>query len=91
MPVFTTNMGKGAVDEMHPLSAGCSASLVGLRSLGRQTKAIVEESDLVILAGTRAPTGTGPTAGVRYFRTIESFTSMSIRMKLAAIMRHRAS
>jgi acetolactate synthase-1/2/3 large subunit len=47
LPVFTTNMGKGAVDEMHPLSAGVLGALVGPRSLGRRTKAIVEESDLV--------------------------------------------
>jgi len=53
LPVFTTNMGKGAVDEMHSLSAGVLGALVGPRSLGRRTKAIVEEADLVILVGTR--------------------------------------
>lgn len=53
LPVFTTNMGKGAVDEMHPLSAGVLGALVGPRSLGRQTRALVEESDLVVLVGTR--------------------------------------
>jgi acetolactate synthase I/II/III large subunit len=53
LPVFTTNMGKGAVDEMHALSAGVLGALVGPRSLGRRTKAIVEEADLVILVGTR--------------------------------------
>jgi acetolactate synthase I/II/III large subunit len=53
LPVFTTNMGKGAFDETHPLSAGVLGALVGPRSLGKRTRAIVEESDLVILAGTR--------------------------------------
>ncbi|WP_373414553.1 acetolactate synthase catalytic subunit [Ensifer aridi] len=53
LPVFTTNMGKGAVDEHHPLSAGVLGSLVGPRSLGRHTSALVDDADLVILIGTR--------------------------------------
>ena len=53
LPVVTTNMGKGAVDEHHPLSAGVLGALVGPRSLGRHTVALVEDADLVILVGTR--------------------------------------
>ncbi|MET4690671.1 acetolactate synthase catalytic subunit [Sinorhizobium fredii] len=53
LPVFTTNMGKGAVDEYHPLSAGVLGSLVGPRSLGRHSSALVEAADLVLLIGTR--------------------------------------
>ncbi|MBX5106004.1 acetolactate synthase catalytic subunit [Rhizobium lentis] len=53
LPVITTNMGKGAVDEFHPLSAGVLGALVGPKSLGRHTVALVEEADLVILVGTR--------------------------------------
>lgn len=53
LPVITTNMGKGAVDEFHPLSAGVLGSLTGPRSLGKHTLALVEEADLVILVGTR--------------------------------------
>ncbi|AGA09637.1 acetolactate synthase catalytic subunit [Sinorhizobium meliloti] len=53
LPVFTTNMGKGAVDEYHPLSAGVLGSLVGPRSLGRYSYGLVEDADLVILIGTR--------------------------------------
>ncbi|ANK95509.1 MULTISPECIES: acetolactate synthase catalytic subunit [Rhizobium] len=53
LPVVTTNMGKGAVDEFHPLSAGVLGALVGPKSLGRHTVALVEEADLVILVGTR--------------------------------------
>lgn len=53
LPVFTTNMGKGAVDEHHPLSAGVLGSLVGPRSLGRRTLPMVENADLVVLIGTR--------------------------------------
>ncbi|ACP22515.1 AtrC acetolactate syntase (plasmid) [Sinorhizobium fredii NGR234] len=53
LPVFTTNMGKGAVDEYHPLSAGVLGSLVGPRSLGRHSSALVDAADLVLLIGTR--------------------------------------
>lgn len=53
IPVLTTNMGKGAVDEHHPLSAGVLGSLVGPGSLGRHTAAMVAEADVVVLAGTR--------------------------------------
>ncbi|GLR90233.1 acetolactate synthase catalytic subunit [Bradyrhizobium iriomotense] len=53
LPVFTTNMGKGAVDETHPLSAGVLGALVGPRSLGRHTLPILQEADLIILVGTR--------------------------------------
>lgn len=53
LPVFTTNMGKGAVDETHPLSAGVLGALVGPRSLGKHTLPILREADLVLLVGTR--------------------------------------
>jgi acetolactate synthase-1/2/3 large subunit len=53
LPVFTTNMGKGIVDETHSLSAGVLGALVGPRSLGRRTRPIVDEADLVMLVGTR--------------------------------------
>lgn len=53
LPVFTTNMGKGAVDEHHPMSAGVLGSLVGHRSLGRHSRALLDEADLVLLVGTR--------------------------------------
>ncbi len=53
LPVATTNMGKGAVDEHHPLSLGVIGALTGPRSLGCHTKAFLEDADLVILIGTR--------------------------------------
>ncbi|ELT48204.1 acetolactate synthase catalytic subunit [Brucella intermedia] len=53
LPVFTTNMGKGVVDEFHPLSAGVLGSLTGPRSLGFYSRHLMNEADLVILAGTR--------------------------------------
>jgi acetolactate synthase I/II/III large subunit len=53
IPVLTTNMGKGAVNENHPLSAGVLGALVGPGSLGRYSATLVAQSDLIILAGTR--------------------------------------
>jgi acetolactate synthase-1/2/3 large subunit len=53
LPVFTTNMGKGTVDEFHTLSAGVLGSLVGPRSLGRHTRPLLDEADAVLLIGTR--------------------------------------
>src|SRR5215470_13485501 len=34
LPIFTTNMGKGAIDERHPLSCGVLGALVGPTALG---------------------------------------------------------
>ncbi|WP_434725501.1 acetolactate synthase catalytic subunit [Mesorhizobium sp. RIZ17] len=53
LPVFTTNMGKGAVDERAPLTCGVLGALNGPRSLGYRARAIVDEADLVFLVGTR--------------------------------------
>lgn len=52
LPVFTTNMGKGAVDEYHPLSAGV-ITLTGPKSLGRHCRDLIDDADLVLLVGTR--------------------------------------
>ncbi|WP_199201429.1 acetolactate synthase catalytic subunit [Mesorhizobium sp. 131-3-5] len=53
LPVFTTNMGKGAVDERAPLTCGVLGALNGPRSLGYRARAITDEADLVFLVGTR--------------------------------------
>ncbi|WP_117194051.1 acetolactate synthase catalytic subunit [Rhizobium terrae] len=52
LPVFTTNMGKGAVDEHHPLSAG-PITLTGPRSLGKHSRDLIDDADLILLVGTR--------------------------------------
>jgi acetolactate synthase-1/2/3 large subunit len=53
VPVFTTNMGKGSVDEFHPLSCGVLGALNGPRSLGRRMRPLLDEADIVLLVGTR--------------------------------------
>jgi len=53
LPVMTTAMGKGAVDETHPLSLGVLGPLTGPGSLGRHSRRFLEEADVVLLVGTR--------------------------------------
>ena len=53
LPVFTTNMGKGSVDDFHPLSCGVLGTLTGPRSLGRRMRPLLDEADVVLLVGTR--------------------------------------
>ena len=53
VPVFTTNMGKGCVDEFHSLSCGVLGALTGPRSLGRRMRPLLDEADVVLLVGTR--------------------------------------
>ncbi len=53
LPVFTTNMGKGAVAERHELSCGVLGALNGPASLGHHTQPIMDDADVVLLAGTR--------------------------------------
>lgn len=53
LPVATTVMGKGGVDEHHPLSPGVIANFLGPYSHSRSQKTLVSEADLVILVGNR--------------------------------------
>ncbi len=53
LAVATTNMGKGSVDEHHPLSLGVLGSLTGPASLGLHTAPFLANADLIILVGTR--------------------------------------
>jgi len=53
VPVATTVMGKGAVDERHPLSVGVVGYFMGRNSATRYLRDVVEDASLVILIGTR--------------------------------------
>ncbi|RUX33690.1 acetolactate synthase catalytic subunit [Mesorhizobium sp. M2A.F.Ca.ET.042.01.1.1] len=53
-PVATTNMGKGAISETHPLAMGAIGNLTGPGGLGHHTKRIVQDADLVLLVGNRS-------------------------------------
>ncbi len=53
LPVATTNMGKGSVDERHPLSLGVAANAMGRHGSTRHMLPMIEEADVVLLIGTR--------------------------------------
>lgn len=53
LPVGTTNMGKGAIDETAPLSLGVMANCMGPNGSGRHLKDFVTGADVVLLVGNR--------------------------------------
>nr|WP_309503875.1 acetolactate synthase catalytic subunit [uncultured Roseovarius sp.] len=53
LPVGTTNMGKGTVDETHPLSLGVLANALATGAPTRPMKPLLDEADVVLLIGTR--------------------------------------
>jgi acetolactate synthase-1/2/3 large subunit len=53
LPVMTTVMGKGSVDESHPLSLGVAAYQLGKLSPARELRGIIQRADVVVLIGTR--------------------------------------
>ena len=53
IPVMTTVMGKGVVDERHPLSLGVTGYAMGKLSPTRYMRPIIEEADVILLVGTR--------------------------------------
>src|SRR5690606_2632180 len=53
LPVGTTTMGKGSVDETHPLSLGVIGYAMGRRSRARPIAPLVDSADLVVLVGNR--------------------------------------
>jgi len=59
LPVATTTMGKGAVDERHPLSLGVIGSFMGTGSATKFMRPLVAEADVILLIGNRTnQTGT---------------------------------
>ena len=53
LPVATTTMGKGAVDEGHPLSLGVIGYYMGPRGMARHQRELVAGADAILLIGTR--------------------------------------
>lgn len=53
LPVAYTMMGKGAVDDSTPLTVGLIGNVMGKRSLGCHLRPVIEQSDVVLLIGTR--------------------------------------
>ncbi|MBP7336698.1 acetolactate synthase catalytic subunit [Niveispirillum sp.] len=53
LPVATTNMGKGVVDETGPLSLGVAANLLGRNGPATAHRDLIAKADVVLLVGTR--------------------------------------
>ncbi|MCX2748070.1 acetolactate synthase catalytic subunit [Arthrobacter sp. MI7-26] len=53
LPVATTNMGKGAVDETNPLSVGVAANITGRNGPAHHLLPLIQDADVVLLIGTR--------------------------------------
>lgn len=53
IPVATTSMGKGSVDEEHPLSMGPIGYYMGKRGVSSHIKPMVENADVIVLVGNR--------------------------------------
>ncbi|MBK1838422.1 acetolactate synthase catalytic subunit [Azospirillum sp. YIM B02556] len=53
LPVATTAMGKGAVDERHPLSLGPVGYFMGTGGRTRHLRPMVEDADVILLIGNR--------------------------------------
>jgi acetolactate synthase I/II/III large subunit len=53
LPVATTTMGKGSVDETHPLSVGVIGYAMGLGSRTHRLRPMVDKADVVVLIGNR--------------------------------------
>jgi len=53
LPVATTSMGKGAVDERHPLSVGVIGYFMGTRSATKAMRRLVADADVILFVGDR--------------------------------------
>jgi acetolactate synthase-1/2/3 large subunit len=53
LPVVTTLMGKGAIDERHPLSVGVAGYAMGKLAPAHYMKSLFDEADVVLLVGTK--------------------------------------
>lgn len=53
LPVATSTMGKGSVDESHPLSVGVIGYFMATRGMAKFAKPLVTEADVVLLIGNR--------------------------------------
>ncbi|MBL1118125.1 hypothetical protein JK364_37965 [Streptomyces sp. 110] len=53
LPVATTPMGKGSVDETDPLSVGVIGYAMGSYSATHDARPLVEDADLIVFVGTR--------------------------------------
>ncbi|QQK76537.1 acetolactate synthase catalytic subunit [Salicibibacter cibarius] len=53
IPVATTTMGKGSVDEEHPLTIGPIGYYMGKRGVTKFLRPMIEDADVILLVGNR--------------------------------------
>ena len=53
LPIATSTMGKGGVDETHPLSMGIIGYYMATRGMSKFLKPMVTEADVILLVGNR--------------------------------------
>jgi acetolactate synthase-1/2/3 large subunit len=53
LPVATTTMGKGSVDEGHPLSVGVVGYFMGEGAAARHLRPLIDRADTILLVGNR--------------------------------------
>lgn len=53
LPVATTVMGKGSVDEQHPLTLGVIGYFMGTRAVAKHMRALVDAADVILFVGAR--------------------------------------
>ena len=53
LPVATSSMGKGAVDETHALSIGPVGYYMGTRGAAKHLRPLVDKADVILMVGTR--------------------------------------
>jgi acetolactate synthase-1/2/3 large subunit len=53
LPVATSTMGKGSVDETHPLSMGIIGYYMATRGMAKFVKPMVTDADVILLVGNR--------------------------------------
>ncbi|RTZ48054.1 acetolactate synthase catalytic subunit [Candidimonas sp. SYP-B2681] len=76
VPVATTNMGKGAINEDHPLSIGVIGNTMGTRAPTKFFLPYIQSVDLVIFVGTR--TNENGTAGWTLFPSDATYVQIDI-------------
>lgn len=76
LPVATTAMGKGAVDETHPLSVGVIGYAMGVNGSTRHARPLVRDADLVLFVGTR--TNENATDGWRLFPPSATYVHLDV-------------
>ena len=76
LPVFTTNMGKGAVSELHELSPGVAGNIAGEYSRVKANMHLISEADVILLIGSR--TNENGTDGWQQYPSTATFIQIDI-------------